>query len=902
MAWRQVRFGREPVAGRAKARAQLRLIAAAALLATAVACAASHSGVAAAARLLAGLISPSASAQAVPPPSAPSKEYIYGGGRLVATEEPTPAPVNGAAFVSQVVPSSMTAGRPYSASVVMRNTGTTTWTQAAGYRLGSQNPRDNGTWRSPRVDMPATVAPGAEATFTFTITAPSEPGTYNFQWAMVQDGVEWFGPHTANVIVTVSAPTGGALDLFPAEPGLSVNLTAEGTSDWAHWGLGSASGFDRKAGAAPQISNFTLLGSGAPSALGDLAYSHTWTDGVPTQAATTTTGVHVGGAAGNGFQITVPADTATKTLKLYVGAWYARAQLRARLSDSSAPDAVGSLVADAGTLNRVYTISYKAASAGQTLTVSYTLEASYNSPHGNVTLQAATLADGAPPPLPANGSAFVRQSVPDWMTAGRPYSVSVTMRNTGANTWTQAGNYRLGSQNPQDNGTWGSPRAALPAATISGAEATFTFTVTAPATPGTYDFQWRVVQDGVEWFGDYSANVPVTVLAAQSGGALAGGVAAQTANVNLTSEGTRDWAHWGLYDASSFNHKAGVASQISNYSVLGAGAVSRLGDLAYSHSWGDGTPAPAASTNTGVFVSGTAGNGFQIVAPAGTTTRTLKLYVGAWYARGRLEARLGDGSAADYTDLSVDANGGTSNHVYTISYRAASDGQALYVSYTLAASYNGAYGNVTLQAATLATGAGVPAAPTGVVATALTPTSVEVTWAAPQGSVGGYAVERAQSAGAFTHLTNVTATSFIDGSASPETAYIYRVRAVSAGGEHSDYSNSDLATTVVFSEALTPRVTTIRAAHLVELRRAVVAVRALVPNLVPPVWTYPDPVSSPPEQRRRIYLEDVTELRANLDAALSALGRYEPYPAEPPLARGAPVAAEHFEQIRRRVR
>jgi hypothetical protein len=35
--------------------------------------------------------------------------------------------------------------------------------------------------------------------------------------------------------------------------------------------------------------------------------------------------------------------------------------------------------------------------------------------------------------------------------------------------------------------------------------------VTAPATPGSYNFQWRMLNLGVQWFGEQSTNVVVTV-------------------------------------------------------------------------------------------------------------------------------------------------------------------------------------------------------------------------------------------------------------------------------------------------------------------------------------------------------------------------------------------------------
>lgn len=112
---------------------------------------------------------------------------------------------NGATFVSQTVPTSMSPGRQYTITVTMKNSGTKTWTTADMHRLGSQNPQDNATWGVARVNVPASVAPGQSVTFNFTVTAPSAAGAHNFQWRMLQEGVEWFGDYTPNVSVFVGA-------------------------------------------------------------------------------------------------------------------------------------------------------------------------------------------------------------------------------------------------------------------------------------------------------------------------------------------------------------------------------------------------------------------------------------------------------------------------------------------------------------------------------------------------------------------------------------------------------------------------------------------------------------------------------------------------------------------------
>jgi hypothetical protein len=119
------------------------------------------------------------------------------------TSPPGGGGVNGMSFVSQSVTYSMEAGYIYEVAVTMRNDGTSTWTDAGLFRLGSQNPRDNYTWGLNRVAVPTSVAPGEEVTFDFYVTAPSTPGSYNFQWQMVQDGVEWFGTPTPNIVIDV---------------------------------------------------------------------------------------------------------------------------------------------------------------------------------------------------------------------------------------------------------------------------------------------------------------------------------------------------------------------------------------------------------------------------------------------------------------------------------------------------------------------------------------------------------------------------------------------------------------------------------------------------------------------------------------------------------------------------
>src|SRR6185295_528120 len=103
-----------------------------------------------------------------------------------------------------------------------------------------------------------------------------------------------------------------------------------------------------------------------------------------------------------------------------------------------------------------------------------------------------------------------------------------------------------------------------------------------------------------------------------SGGSLAGTLAVPPKSVNLTTEGTRDWTHWGAATNALFNHKANVVQQISDFTKIGANAVTIYKDNYTAYSWSDGTPTATASTiPNGVFTSGVT-NGFQITLPADT--------------------------------------------------------------------------------------------------------------------------------------------------------------------------------------------------------------------------------------------------------------------------------------------
>lgn len=188
---------------------------------------------------------------------------------------------------------------------------------------------------------------------------------------------------------------------------------------------------------------------------------------------------------------------------------------------------------------------------------------------------------------------------------------------------------------------------------------------------------------------------------------------------------------------------------------------------------------------------------------------------------------------------------------------------------------------------------GVPAVPAGVSAHATGAGEVTVNWTTAA-AASGYQIERRGPGGAFTFAGTSTSTMFVDGSASPGTAYLYRVIATNSAGSSAP-SAADLATAVLFTDdPLVPLQTRIKAAHLGELRTAANAVRALA-GLSAQSFTGPSSAGT------AITATQIGELRAALDEALPLLG----LPAGGWANAVAPnvlVKANTFDELRSRVK
>jgi hypothetical protein len=119
-----------------------------------------------------------------------------------------------------------------------------------------------------------------------------------------------------------------------------------------------------------------------------------------------------------------------------------------------------------------------------------------------------------PVTLAGNGAEFItQQNVPTLLRLNQNATVNVTMKNIGLTTWTKASGYKLGSQNTQDNTVWGFNRVDLSDtdAILPGQEKTFQFEITAPSSAGYNNFQWKLIKEGLEWFGELTPNIIIAI-------------------------------------------------------------------------------------------------------------------------------------------------------------------------------------------------------------------------------------------------------------------------------------------------------------------------------------------------------------------------------------------------------
>lgn len=165
----------------------------------------------------------------------------------------------------------------------------------------------------------------------------------------------------------------------------------------------------------------------------------------------------------------------------------------------------------------------------------------------------------------ALNAATVSQDFPTTMAPGETRLVSVSMKNTGTQTWAADGNYGLYSKNSPVS-LWGTTRALVAASTAQDANASFSLAITAPSTPGAYNHVWQMRKTSdvdANFYGEL-INIPVTV-DANAQAQYAATVASQdiplkvtagktyTFQVGMTNSGSAAWSgsSFTLYSTNS---------------------------------------------------------------------------------------------------------------------------------------------------------------------------------------------------------------------------------------------------------------------------------------------------------------------------------------------------------------
>ena len=154
-----------------------------------------------------------------------------------------------------------------------------------------------------------------------------------------------------------------------------------------------------------------------------------------------------------------------------------------------------------------------------------------------------------------NAAEFVAQQVPAIVPAGATIHVTETFKNRTVGTWLTTDGYVLASAAPTGNATWGTTSVPLPGAVAAGDTVTFEFPVVAPATVGTYNFQWQMNLPAGTPFGLASPATSVQVVAAgppnyQGLWWNSPAYSEPGWGLNIAHQGNTMFATWFTYDAT----------------------------------------------------------------------------------------------------------------------------------------------------------------------------------------------------------------------------------------------------------------------------------------------------------------------------------------------------------------
>ncbi|MCD9025792.1 malectin domain-containing carbohydrate-binding protein [Cohnella silvisoli] len=382
---------------------------------------------------------------------------------------------NDAIVLSVDVPDVMVSGQDYDVSVTARNVGSNTWSETTSDRFGAGLSNqfiwknlnggysNNVTDQRVRLSAGESVAPQATKTYKFTVTAPttSTTNSYTLGTRMVRDGVTWMGTEYTRKVTVVPATGDQAIVTSVTVP----STLAEGAT-------GTVS--------------ITVKNVG----------STTWT------------------AASNIRLGAVQRVLAHKKIAPNQILW----------TGSS-----GWGYSNSETDQRVYLAPGDSIAPGSSKTFAYSIQAPAK--RGKYVFSTQMVHDGVAwfgspvekeiTVVPSGRSGFdaelVGSVVPQYMNANSSAKVTVSIKNTGTETWTAANSYRLGASisgpanqvmfsNFSDGGISNNAtdqRVFLKNGESIGPEQTksFTFNINAGSTTGPRTFSVEMVHEGSGWSG-----------------------------------------------------------------------------------------------------------------------------------------------------------------------------------------------------------------------------------------------------------------------------------------------------------------------------------------------------------------------------------------------------------------
>lgn len=215
------------------------------------------------------------------------------------------------------------------------------------------------------------------------------------------------------------------------------------------------------------------------------------------------------------------------------------------------------------------------------------------------------------------------------------------------------------------------------------------------------------------------------------------------------------------------------------------------------------------------------------------------------------------------------------------------------VTLTVTVTRNGSCGITVMRQ--VVTACATLSAPASFSATANGSAAVALSWNAVTDATH-YEVARTSDGTTWTTVGNALGTSFLDINVTPGTVYLYRVRGLDASLFPGAWSTRDFAATYEFTDAvIAPHATPVRAMHIIELRAAVNALRALSGL---PATTFTDPSLT----NMRIKRLHIVELRDSLAEAVGAVGRAAATYTDPVLNPASTVRSAHVDELRAALR